>query len=542
MKKADFKIVLRVGALFCAALMLLPGLFACAPAGTADESGTDAPAAQTADTVDAGKDAETGGETLTDAGTVTEPEPDTEAEPDTETQTDAETETDTETDTETETETEPETDGCGFLCENMGGDFLYLCKWTGDGSDFSPTGGATTAARFSVPEGEYLDTFNVIVKSRSGRASSMTFTLYKWAGDYATTVAGNCLGQQFPTLPESGTRLTVRFAQKAYPAGEYLLVMEDAPSKGGVYMRPKAGSASVVSYINGEEADTVAQSYVTFSSFDAGVEANPDGYVKFTPGKAHVILLSGQSNASGISVVNYLKKTSEPGDFARYERGYDNVLISYAVDMLRSESGFVPVKPGQGRQEDTFGPEVGIADYLSAAYPDETFYIIKCSVSAAGIAQHFQNENGEYGYFITGVLDRLKKMSKDGLDPEIIAFCWMQGETDAMTYDYAVRYEALQADFVGRVTTRVKNGLGENGMAFIDAEISGYGGWTHNETVNVQKRRWAAADQNRYCVAASDLMTDKENNDPCHYDSQDMITLGHRFGQAIGLVIERGRD
>ena len=45
-----------------------------------------------------------------------------------------------------------------------------------------------------------------------------------------------------------------------------------------------------------------------------------------------VILLLGQSNASGSSIVSYLEENSSPEDFARYSEGYSSVLINYCID------------------------------------------------------------------------------------------------------------------------------------------------------------------------------------------------------------------
>ncbi|MDD4154718.1 MAG: hypothetical protein PHT30_04865, partial [Bacilli bacterium] len=54
----------------------------------------------------------------------------------------------------------------------------------------------------------------------------------------------------------------------------------------------------------------------------------PDGANK----KATVILLNGQSNASGVGSVSYLEEKSDTLDYAKYESGYDNVLINYFLE------------------------------------------------------------------------------------------------------------------------------------------------------------------------------------------------------------------
>jgi len=87
-----------------------------------------------------------------------------------------------------------------------------------------------------------------------------------------------------------------------------------------------------------------------------------------------VILLLGQSNASGSSIVSYLEKNSTDEDFARYSEGYSSVLINYCIDDHNacSDGEFVKVDLTCGAADGFFGPELGMADALSKAYPDLT--------------------------------------------------------------------------------------------------------------------------------------------------------------------------
>ena len=56
--------------------------------------------------------------------------------------------------------------------------------------------------------------------------------------------------------------------------------------------------------------------------------------------KARVILLGGQSNASGCSRDEYLKKNVSREKYSEYENGYDNVYINYITSQNESK-GFV---------------------------------------------------------------------------------------------------------------------------------------------------------------------------------------------------------
>ena len=48
--------------------------------------------------------------------------------------------------------------------------------------------------------------------------------------------------------------------------------------------------------------------------------------------RAKVIILIGQSNATGCSLNSYLEKNVPAEDFARYSAGFDSVLINYCLD------------------------------------------------------------------------------------------------------------------------------------------------------------------------------------------------------------------
>ena len=67
-----------------------------------------------------------------------------------------------------------------------------------------------------------------------------------------------------------------------------------------------------------QKSTSVVQSFQTLDSL-------PDGHGQ----KVKVILLNGQSNASGVGSVHYLEEKSQSADYARFEDGYDNVMINF---------------------------------------------------------------------------------------------------------------------------------------------------------------------------------------------------------------------
>ena len=48
--------------------------------------------------------------------------------------------------------------------------------------------------------------------------------------------------------------------------------------------------------------------------------------------KTKVVLLLGQSNASGCSYNDYLQKNISEEEYQKFENGFENVLINYCID------------------------------------------------------------------------------------------------------------------------------------------------------------------------------------------------------------------
>lgn len=262
-----------------------------------------------------------------------------------------------------------------------------------------------------------------------------------------------------------------------------------------------------------------------------------------TPGKAHVILLGGQSNASGQSLVSFLKEKATPEDYARYEAGYDNVLIRHALeaDPGYISDGFVPVKVGQGADSSKFGPELGIADYLSKTYPNEKFYIIKTCWSGTSIGGDWQTDTVVYDTMIPRMTEAFKILEDQGLEPEVFAFCWMQGEGDSVVYSYAIDYYNQLSNLYARITGRYDKYASPAGVAFVDGGISDHSEWKFHEIVNGAKQQFASEKDNRYFLNTQEegLEYHVENNDPAHYDALSMVRLGEMFGEALAKIVEK---
>lgn len=259
--------------------------------------------------------------------------------------------------------------------------------------------------------------------------------------------------------------------------------------------------------------------------------------------RVRVILLIGQSNATGCSVTSYLEKAVRADQFSEYSEGYDNLLINYCIDNHRSTSGgeFVPVDLGCGSGEAFFGPEVGMAEQLSRAFPEEKIFILKYTMSGYSLNFHWlYHRERAYIYnafkiFVDTYMDYL--LSK-GYDASIDAVCWMQGESDTTEYK-AERYYDNLTSFVSYLREDFSAYAGDDGIYFIDAGISSspyclpaY------KNVNEAKLRFSLTSEKNVYFSTIDaglttLYEPEDEPDLGHYDAYSELLLGRMFAEEI---------
>ena len=192
--------------------------------------------------------------------------------------------------------------------------------------------------------------------------------------------------------------------------------------------------------------------------------------------RVRVILLLGQSNATGCSLTSYLKNTVSEEKYQEFEQGYDNVKIHFSLDNQKynSAGAFVPVDLSCGAGNGYFGPEVGMAEVLSEEFADETIFLIKFTMSGYSLNHHWL-----YGYERASIYHAfriyaetcLSYLTEKGYTPSVDAICWMQGESDTTDYK-ASRYLENTKRFVSYLREDLAPYANENGIYFIDAGIS----------------------------------------------------------------------
>ena len=256
-----------------------------------------------------------------------------------------------------------------------------------------------------------------------------------------------------------------------------------------------------------------------------------------------VILLIGQSNATGCGLNSYLKKNLSEEAYEKYENGFTSVQINYCLDdhKTTSHGEFVPVDLMCGSTEGYFGPEVGLAECLAEAYPDETVIILKYSMSGYSLHHHWlsQGERGSiYEAFLAFAETYMDVLHTSNYDARIGAICWMQGESDTTDFK-AERYYENQTRFVSYLREDLAEYAEDGGIYFIDAGISNspYCEPAYPK-INESKKSFAdTSSLNMYFSTIDEGLTvhlePEGEPDWGHYDSLSVLKLGHLFGECV---------
>lgn len=259
--------------------------------------------------------------------------------------------------------------------------------------------------------------------------------------------------------------------------------------------------------------------------------------------RARVIILIGQSNATGCSLTSYLQACTSAEKYAEYEAGYDSVRINFCLDDHKYTSGgaFVPVDLTCAAGEGCFGPELGMAEVLADAYPDETVFILKYSMSGYSLHHHWlcAGQRGSiYEAFMAFATTYLDALCDAGYDARVGAVCWMQGESDTTDFK-ASKYLANQTAFASYLRADLADYAEDGGIYFIDAGISNspYCEPAYPE-INEAKVQFAAQSElNLYfpTIEAGFTVHKEPEGDPDwgHYDAASELELGRLFGQHV---------
>lgn len=239
-----------------------------------------------------------------------------------------------------------------------------------------------------------------------------------------------------------------------------------------------------------------------------------------------VVLLAGQSNATGAAYGSILKQKISEAEYNKYVSGWENVYINYNTENGQNKSnGFTHTNI---ESYYTFGPEIGLGEKLGQE--SDEYFIIKYSYNGSDLFRHWDKDNK---CLFKGLVEFTKKsinyLKDKNYKPEIVAMCWMQGESDAY-YNKAEQYYENTKNFVSNIRQEFGN------IKWIDAAISS--SWNDFQIINNSKFKFSQlSDKNYYIDTIAAGLTcnlePKGNPDIAHYDSLSQIKLGHLFADAI---------
>lgn len=274
--------------------------------------------------------------------------------------------------------------------------------------------------------------------------------------------------------------------------------------------------------------------------------------------QAKVIILAGQSNAVGVGYVRYLPKHFDAETVQRLTQKFEKIQISYVSHDIRSD-GFVPTGVNCTEEsKDTFGPELGIADYLDGVCPEEEFFIVKCAFGGSDMYNGWRSPKSGvpyreeleaeprkalvdpayqfpgwcYNACVKQIRKSLDELKDKGYEPAIIGFCWMQGEADSPpphSEPYIGRYDCMLRDLRETFAPYFEK------CVFVDAGISTT--WIDYELMNANKKAYAEANGYKFIdTIAAGLTTGiepEEAPDIYHYGAGSVIKLGRMFAEGV---------
>ncbi len=231
-----------------------------------------------------------------------------------------------------------------------------------------------------------------------------------------------------------------------------------------------------------------------------------------------IVLMGGQSNMVGKGKIEVLNKMN-----------FKN--ISYFDFGL--EPNFInPI--------DNFGPEVGVAEELNNNFPNENFILIKYAIGGSSLldwSPNYSKEKAEitgypeFGNMYEKLLNKIDSVTA-GLNYEIVALLWMQGERDARIpeagKDYYNNFKLL--------ISSLRNDLNSPNLPIIYGKISPpKDKYPAVDTVVSAQLKINQDLHNMYIISTDDI---EKWDDNTHYSSNGQLELGREFGSKLVEILE----
>ncbi|MBN1511100.1 MAG: hypothetical protein JXB13_03725 [Phycisphaerae bacterium] len=159
------------------------------------------------------------------------------------------------------------------------------------------------------------------------------------------------------------------------------------------------------------------------------------------PGRARVFLLAGQSNMRGHGSNSEL--------LPPYAEAQTNVA-------LWNRTVWIDLAPGFGRTTNEFGPEVSFGYTVKRALPPDRIFLVKYAIGGTALYNDWAPPDGrQYTVFTNIAHAALANLDANGVDYEISAMLWLQGESDAHEGQGAA-YEANLRHFISEMRSFFK--------------------------------------------------------------------------------------
>jgi hypothetical protein len=185
-----------------------------------------------------------------------------------------------------------------------------------------------------------------------------------------------------------------------------------------------------------------------------------------------------------------------------------------------------------------FGPELSAGRALAGVHPRSRIAVVKFAWNATSLYWDWDpnRAHSKYDAMVRGTRHAMKKLAAKMKAPVRIAgFFWMQGESDANTYEHATSYGASLKEFIASVRADLRAPKLPFVMGQID-DVRKYHPMLlpYSHIVRAEQARVARADRRTFLVKTDGLA--HTSTSPVHFNSEGTIELGRRFVQrSFGL-------
>tara|TARA_B000000557_G_C20723891_1_gene421336 strand:+ start:21 stop:857 length:837 start_codon:yes stop_codon:yes gene_type:complete len=234
-----------------------------------------------------------------------------------------------------------------------------------------------------------------------------------------------------------------------------------------------------------------------------------------------VILLGGQSNMVGSAKTENLKPP--------YNKPFSKIKA-----WNPKKKKWTPLSPEVFNSKGNFGPEIHFAHSIANDFPMHDFRLVKYAASGTALYDDWSpsSKGEQYLNFMKITKDALMNLDDSGVEYELSAMLWLQGESDAHE-NKAETYEKNLSDFISHLRTE----FSVLSMPFIIARVRNYYGGETGQAKIVRDAQVRIADSTNN-VAWFDT-DDCSMQDEGHYDADGLETIGRRFAKKYRETINK---